>query len=237
MARRVALVLMCLSLFACSSGGSELGDLGGLIGGGKNGALGESTIIQGLKEALQVGTRNATNQTSQTDGFWGNAEIRIPLPAEIQKVADVMRTLGMTRQVQELELSMNRAAERAASEAFDVFWNSIQQMTIADARQILDGPEDAATRFFERTSRAELHSRWRPIVQRRMAEVGVVNTWDGIKSSYNRVPAVPKIEFDLTRYIVDKGLDGLFLIVSREEAKIRRDPAARVTEILQLVFG
>lgn len=233
--QRLALVLMCLAVSACSSGSA--GDVGSLLSGGKDGALGDSTIVQGLKEALQVGTRNATNQTSQADGFWGNAEIRIPLPEDLRKVSDVMRTIGMDRQVQELEVSMNRAAERAASEAFDVFWNSIKQMTIADARQILDGPDDAATRFFERTSRTELHNRWRPIVQRRMAEVGVVNTWDGIKSTYHSVPAVPRIEFDLTRYIVDKALDGLFLIVSREEAKIRRDPAARVTEILKLVFG
>ena len=213
--------------------------LGTVLGqGGTAGAgLSNSTIVSGLKEALRVGTRNAVGQTSAPDGFWGDPLIRIAMPDELDKMATGLRTIGFGSQVNQFELSMNRAAEKASGEAFDLFVDSIRQMTFSDARNILNGPDDAATSFFRRTAGARLQARFEPIVHQSMQQVGLVQVYGDLLARWRAVPLAPQPIFDLDHYVTRRAVDGLFTVVATEEKKIRTDPAARVTDLLKTVFG
>lgn len=213
--------------------------LGAVLGQGETAGpgLSSSTIVSGLKEALQVGTRNAVRQTSAIDGFWGDQLIRIAIPDELDTMARGLRTIGLGSQVDQFELGMNRAAERAAGDAFDVFVDSIRQMTFSDARGILNGPDDAATTYFRRTAGATLHRRFEPIVNESMRQVGLVRIYDDLLARWRAVPLAPQPRFDLDGYVTARAVDGLFTVVAAEEKKIRNDPAARVTELLRTVFG
>ena len=200
-------------------------------------ALSPETIAAGLREALDVGTRNATQQTSRRDGFFGNSLIRIPIPSELAPMERGLRAIGLGSQVDSLELTMNRAAERASGEALAVFAASIRQITFADARQILNGPDDAATQFFRRTGGPTLERRFQPIARDAMQQVGLVRLYEDLLARWRAVPLAPQPSLDLTDYVTERAIDGLFVVVAAEEKKIREDPAARVTELLQTVFG
>lgn len=241
MTRLLPLLLLVLALLgpACSqvseSGVQDL--IGAVTERGGAGGLDTSTIVAGLKEALQVGTRSAVQTTSRTDGFLGNQLIRITAPSELRTMTDALRKVGLGSKVDEFEVSLNRAAERAAGEATQVFFDAIRQMTIADAQRILDGSETAATEYFRRMTTVPLSARFTPIVDAKMQEVGLNRVYGDLKTRYNALPLVPPLTFDLTQYVVQETLDGLFLMVGEEEKRIRRDPAARVTELLRTVFG
>lgn len=224
---------------ACSQGSRPgVQDVLGAVGAGRGGGgLDASTIVAGLKEALEVGTQNAVRITSQPDGFLGNPRIRIPTPPRLQTMTGALRKVGLGNKVDEFEVSMNRAAERAAGEATQVFLDAIRQMTIADAKRILDGNDTAATEYFQRTTSGPLGARFTPIVNAKMQEVGLNRIYGDLKTRYNALPLVQPLTFDLTTYVVDESLDGLFLMLGEEEKRIRRDPAARVTELLRKVFG
>lgn len=235
------LTLLLLLVFppACSSSGaSNLGDLLGAAGvGGAGRDLDATTLAAGLKQALEVGTDNTVRRTSALDGYLGNALIRIALPEEVRSAADVMRRVGLGRHVDEVQTQMNRAAELAAAEAAPIFLDAIRRMTIRDARGILEGGETAATEFFRRATSEPLRARYAPIVQAKMAQVGLARTYGDLAARYNALPAVPKLRFDVNTYVIDKALQGLFTILGEEERRIRTDPAARVTELLRTVFG
>ena len=221
-----------LGALACAQGGavglSEILDAAGVLSGQSD----ESTVVAGLKEALRVGTERTVHSASARDGFNGNSLIRIPLPDALDTAAKGLRLAGFGSHVDELELSMNRAAERAAGEAAPVFWNAITSMSFSDARSILSGGERAATDYFERTTRETLAGRFSPIVDRSMREVGLVRTYDDF---VDRLPFRPT--FSLQEYVTDRSLDGLFTLLAGEEKRIREDPAARTTELLRQVFG
>jgi hypothetical protein len=207
--------------------------------GGASGkpGLDERTIISGLREALSVGTQRTVASTARRDGYWGDAQLRIPLPVAFDRTAAGLRSVGLGSLVDDFELTMNRAAERAAAEATPVFVRAITQITFADARSILGGDERAATRYFESRTRPELGQRFAPIIQASMQEVGLVRLYDGLVKRIAQLPLVPAPSLDLEAYVTDKALAGLFTVLAREEAKIRRDPAARTTELLRTVFG
>lgn len=198
---------------------------------------GESRTVSGLKEALRIGTQNAVNRTSRTDGYLSNDLIRIELPKSLQTMARGLRTVGFGDQIDEVEVAMNRAAEQAAGEAVDIFWDGIRQMTFADAHAILTGGETAATDYFERTTRAPLRKRFEPIVDDKLKQVGLVRQYDDLVGRYTALPFTNKPEFDIRDYVTDKALDGLFLVLGEEERRIRTDPSARVTSLLREVFG
>jgi hypothetical protein len=198
---------------------------------------GDSSAAAGLKEALEVGTRNAVERTSSADGYLGNPLIRIALPDSLQTMAKGLRAVGLGAQVDELEVGMNRAAERASGEAVDVFWQGIRKMTFSDAMGILNGGETAATEYFDRTTRDALRARFEPIVASKMNEVGLVRTYDDLAARYAALPFTEKPSLDLRGYVTGKALDGLFTVLGEEERKIRTDPAARVTPLLKQVFG
>jgi hypothetical protein len=199
--------------------------------------LTQNEIISGLKQALEVGTGNAVASTSRTDGYFKNPQIKIPLPEQVRQAEDLLRTVGFGEQVAAFEKSMNRAAERAAPEAKVLFFTAIQQMTFADAKQILQGRENEATLYFKQKTSQPLGQRFKPIVHAAMSEVGVTRYYQNIESKLRRLPLGGSLNLDLDQYVTNKALDGLFFMLAQEEAKIRKDPAARVTELLKRVFG
>jgi hypothetical protein len=234
----VIVFLMFLGIIYSSSVHATFGDfLKGIkktLGGE---ALSENKIIQGLKEALQIGTGNAVNKVSQVDGYFQNPKIRIPLPDAVQKVEKALRIMGSGPQVDEFVLSMNRAAERAAPEAKSLFIDAIKKMSFSDARKILQGTDNEATLYFKDRSYDKLHEIFKPMAHKAMSEVGVTRTYQDLDAKVRKIPFAESLSFDLDNYVTDKALDGLFFMVAQEEQKIRQDPAARVTDLLRDVFG
>jgi len=201
------------------------------------GSLGEVKIGQALKQALQVGTENAVKLTGRPDGYFRNQAIKILLPERLKTLEQGLRVVGYGPQVDELVLGMNRAAEQAAPAAKQIFWDAIGDMTIDDARHILDGADTAATDYFKGKTTARLTTAFKPIVDKSMSQVGVTRQYDELLGRARGIPFLDVERFDLDNYVVGKALDGLFHVVGDEEKKIRTNPAARVTDLLREVFG
>lgn len=197
----------------------------------------QSEISAGLKEALRVGINRAVSSTNQTNGFYSNSLIHINVPPEVEKIKSTLTQLGYTKPIDEFEKSLNRAAEEASGEAVSIFTNAIAQMTFTDVMEIWKGEDDAATKYLERTSTAQLEQAFSPITKKAIEEVGVTKHWDDIANIYNKIPLVSPINPNLEEYVNQQAIHGLFLMVEKEEKKIREDPAARTTEILKRVFG
>ena len=204
---------------------------------GQEEGLTENEIINGLKEALKIGTSNAVGTVSKLDGYYKNPEIKIPLPNDVQKAEKYLRLAGFGNLVDDFELSMNRAAEQAAPEAKSIFWDAVKQMSFDDARKILNGRDNEATLYFQDKTSARLSEIFKPIVGQAMSEVGATNTYKDLNKKAQTIPFVDSFSFDLDQYVTDKALDGLFFMLAAEEKKIREDPAARVTDLLKKVFA
>lgn len=200
-------------------------------------SLGDVKIGSGLKEALKVGAENTVNLTGRTDGYFRNQAIKILMPKELQVVEKGLRAVGYGPKVDEFVLSMNRAAETAAPYAKDIFWSAIGDMSIDDGRKILTGGDTSATQYFKGKTTKKLTTTFTPIVDRSMENVGVTRQYQELVGRYQSIPFVSSVNFDLTHYVVDKALGGLFHVLGEEEKKIRRNPAARVTDLLKEVFG
>lgn len=194
-------------------------------------------VIAGLKEALSQGISNGSEQASAVDGYLKNQLIRIVFPPEAAKVESRLRQIGLGSEVDKFIVSMNRGAERAAKEAKPIFLQAIKNMTIEDAWGILKGNEDSATRYLERTTSASLEQKFQPIIVEALEEVNATRYYDELVTTYNKIPFVEKVNPNLNQYVTEKAIEGLFLLVAEEEAKIRRDPAARTTQLLRKVFG
>jgi hypothetical protein len=194
-------------------------------------------IIRGLKDALSVGSKNASSSASKADGYFKNPAIKIPFPPEAKNIESKVRALGMNKQVDEFVMTINRAAEEAAKEAAPIFLNAITSMTITDGVGILKGNDSAATAYLKRTTSSQLHDKFKPVIKSATQKVDVTKYWNPIITTYNKVPLVTKMNPDLEEYITQRALSGLFLLVAQEETKIRKDPTARVTDILKKVFG
>lgn len=201
------------------------------------GALSEDEIIKGLKEALTVGSKNAGSSASKLNGFYKNPKIKIPFPPEVNQVKTTVEKVGLKPQVDKFVETLNRAAEEAAKEAAPIFVNAITTMNINDGMNILNGGDRAATTFLQDKTSPELKAKFEPIVKAAINKVQLTKYWNPIVKQYNRVPLVQKVNPDLEAYVLDRALDGLFTLVAEEEMKIRKDPAARVSDILKTVFG
>jgi len=199
--------------------------------------LSNDEVIRGLKEALSIGTKNAAGNASVTDGFFKNALIKIPFPKEVKVVETEARRFGMGSQVDKFVMTMNRAAEEASKEATPVFVNAVKTMGISDGLTILRGGNNAATTYLQGKTSAELTAKFSPIVKKAIAKVQLTKYWKPIITAYNRLPMVRKQNPDLDKYVTERTLAGLFLLLGQEEAKIRKDPVAQVTNLLQRVFG
>jgi hypothetical protein len=211
-------------------------------------SLPSSDIAAGLKEALAKGTTHAINSLGRTDGFWGNARVRIPLPGKLQQVGDLARRLGQGAKVDAFELSMNRAAEKAVPQVADIFGDAIRKMTLQDARGILTGGDHAATDFFRRVAGDALSARIHPIVAQATESVGVTRKYKaftagqgsglgGMLGALGGGGDDKGNPLDLDDYVTGETLDGLFTMIGEQEQAIRKNPAARTTELLKKVFG
>jgi hypothetical protein len=194
-------------------------------------------VINGLRDALTVGTNNSSAFASKVDGYYKNPALFIPFPTEAQKVKDWAVKFGMGSQVEKFEMTLNKAAEEAAKDAAPVFINAIKGMSIGDGFAILKGADNAATQYLKDKTTAELKTKFTPVVQTAINKVELTKYWNPIITGYNKVPFVEKQNPDLTAYVTDRALQGLFKLIADEELKIRKDPVARVTDILKRVFG
>ncbi|HEY2727724.1 MAG TPA: DUF4197 domain-containing protein [Parafilimonas sp.] len=195
----------------------------------------QQKIAQGLKQALTIGTQNSTNKLSAVDGFFADAAVKILMPPQAQDVEKTLRRFGMGSLVDKTILSLNRAAEDAAKSATPIFVNAIKQMTISDALGILKGGDFAATDYFKQKTTAALTQAFSPVISNSLNKVNATKYWTEMFTAYNRFSS-KKVETDLTAYVTQKAIDGIFYEVGLEEQKIRKNPAARVTDLLKQVF-
>lgn len=236
---KIAVFSLCLLLFfSSSSQASFLEDFFKGIQLPQNRQRDSDTTIAGLKEALSIGTNNAVLSVSKVDGYFKNEAIKILLPKNIQNIANILNKIGYQKEVDEFILSMNRAAEKAAPKAKDIFITAIKDMTIEDAIKILNGGDTAATDYFKSKTFDKLYESFKPIISKSMNEVGTTKAYKDMTNKYiSSIPFSGFEQFDLDHYVTTKALDGLFYMIALEEKKIRTDPAARVTELLRKVFG
>lgn len=202
----------------------------------KKDTLSNITIISGLKEALRVGTERGTQKLSAVDGFFEDAAVKILVPEEAKKVESTLRSLGMSSLVDKAILSMNRAAEEAAKGSGAIFMNAVEQMTITDAVNILKGGDFAATNYFKGKTTTQLTESFRPIIDKALKDANATKYWGDVTAAYNRF-STTKVNTDLTAYVTQKAMDGIFYQVGLEEQKIRKDPVSRTTELLKKVFS
>ncbi|MFK8046699.1 MAG: DUF4197 domain-containing protein [Crocinitomicaceae bacterium] len=197
-------------------------------------------VISGLKEALTIGIQNGANLASVTDGFFKNDIIKLPFPQDAIKIKEKAIELGLTGQVDKIELTLNRAAEEASKKAAPIFVDAIKNMSIADGFAILKGGDNAATNFLKKNTTEKLVAAFSPVVQNAIETVKLTEYWNPVANKYNfaaKLMGKPEINPDLNQYVTTKGIDGLFYMVEQEEAKIRKNPAAQVTDLLKKVFG
>jgi len=207
------------------------------LGIGQQSGLSDAKIGSGLKEALKIGTENTVKLTGQTDGYFMNQAIKILMPEKLQTLEKGLRLVGYGPQVDEFVLSMNRAAERAAPQAKQIFWDAIGEMTFDDARKILSGSDTAATEYFRAKTSDKLTTAFRPVVDRTMNEFNVTRQYKDLVGRYQAIPFAKSEALDIDSYVVTKSLDGLFHVLGEEERKIRTNPTARVTDLLKEVFA
>jgi len=199
-------------------------------------SLSNEDIIKGLKEALTIGTDSSAKRLSKVDGFFANAAIKILMPAEAKKAETTLRNMGMSSLVDKAILSMNRAAEDAASGVSTIFWDAIKQMSLQDGLSILRGGDFAATEFLKKNTTAILTEKMRPVIQASLDKVNATTYWKDVFSTYNKFSR-QQVNTDLTAYVTGKAMDGLFYEIGLQEQKIRKDPAAQVTDLLKKVFA
>ena len=231
-------LLTATSVFAEPQWLKKLGDMAGSqMDAAKNVSLSDTKIGAGLKEALKVGIDNAIKLTGKTDGYFANELIKITMPQKLQMMEKPLRTLGFTKQIDEFILSMNRAAEKAAPSARDIFIDAIFKVNLADVQGLYKGGPNAATEFLKNKTYNKLKSQFAPIVTKALAEYNVTKKYQDIIGRYQQIPFAQKYPApSIEDYVVTKSLDGLFVVLGQEEAKIRKDPAARTTDLLKEIF-
>jgi len=240
---RIAIAVTILFLLAGTSGAESQWWEKGIKLFGDSGqskkadTLSVDEIGAALREALRVGTRNVTDQLGQFDGFNGDPAVHIPLPENLQTVKSVLDRVGMSQLVNDLEIKLNRAAEKATLPAKELFFQAIGDMTLDDVKGIYNGPEDAATRYFQKKMTPSLAEEMRPVVDESLSTVGAIQAYDTLMGQYRSIPFVPDVKADLTEYVIEKGMDGIFYYLAKEETAIRQNPAKRTTELLKRVFG
>lgn len=225
-------VLLVITCMACKSIEKFTGS-----GSVAKKGLSEQQIVAGLKDALKVGTKSAVGILNRNNGFNGDAGVRVLFPPDAIRAEQKLRQIGFGRKVDEFIVQMNRGAERAVSEAVRIITDAVVSMTFQDAKGILFGADNAATEYFRRKTTNSLISAFGPHIKNALDAVNATTLWRDITTMYNRIPGVNKVQTDLVRYVTDRALAGLFAKLELEERKIRKQPLARVTDILKLVFA
>jgi uncharacterized protein DUF4197 len=223
-----------------NSATKDMNSLTGKKDSGSSSGLSSDDIVNGLKEALKVSANNSGAKASQTDGFFKDSLIKIPFPPDAQKVKDYAIKAGQQKQVDDFVMSLNRAAEQAAVKAAPIFLDAITSMSITDGLSILKGANDAATQYMKSKTSQQLHDIFLPIVKDAIASVNVTKYWTPLANGYNATTMFTgnaKVNTDLNEYVTQMALKGMFVLLAQEELKIRKDPVARVSDILKKVFG
>jgi hypothetical protein len=222
------LITLVLFLGSCAELGKVLEETSGIS---------DAQIASGLKEALEQGINKKVNLLTLKDGFYKRATVKIHFPEELKQVESTLRQIGLSQLADKGEEMLNRAAEDAVKEAIPVFKDAIMNMSFSDARNILLGNEHAATDYLRMSTSGTLKNKFSPIISRSFSKVGAEQVWNELINKYNRIPLVKKVNPDLTGYVTDKALDGVFLMVAEEEKEIRNNIKSRKTELLKKVFA
>ena len=233
---RALILSFIIILSSCTA--TQISKTSEAIGGvlGNTGTLSTGEVATGLKEALKQGVSKGSSQASQLNGYFSNALLKILLPPEMQKVDQTLRSMGFNKLMDDFVLSLNRAAEEAAKKAQPIFVSAITSMTITDAWNILKGQNDAATQYLKRTTGQKLYDAFNPVIDNALKQVNATKYYTDIANIYNKIPLVTPVNADLDDYVTTRAVDGLFVLIRQEEANIRQNPAARVSEILKKVF-
>lgn len=194
-------------------------------------------ITAALKQALEQGATQSADQLSVVDGFFKNTAVKILFPPEAQKAERTLRSIGLGKLADDVILSLNRAAEDAAVQAKPIFVNAVKQMTLQDVTNILLGDKDAATQYFKRVTTPDLTGKFRPVIQTSLNKVGATRYYTDAVSAYNKIPLVSKLNPDISDYVTQKAIEGVFFEVAQEELKIRQSIGARTTPLMQKVFA
>jgi hypothetical protein len=210
-----------------------------VTGVGNNGSsLSSDDIVAGLKQALTLGAQKSADKLSAVDGFFKDAAVKILLPPQAQNVEKTLRNLGMGKLVDDAILSMNRAAENASKSAAPIFVNAVKRMTVQDGLGILRGSDTAATGYLRKSTTPELTASFHPVIDSSLQKTGATKYWKTVFDTYNKLPTTfKKVDPDLSSFVTQRAMDGIFYYVAQEEMKIRKDPAAQVTDLLKKVFG
>lgn len=239
--RVVALVFFASILNACAISDKQqkqwMDSGSALINGINKKSLTNQDIAAGLKEALSVGAERVVSQVGKRNGYLKDKAIHIALPKDLQKVHQTLNKLGLGRYTKELEVKMNRAAEIAAPKAKKLFISAIKDMRWQDVKGIYNGQADAATQYFKIKMTPTLKRMMKPVINQVLAEVGLIKSYKHALKQYHSIPFVPKVNSDLTGYVMNKGISGMFFYLAKEEAAIRNDPVKRTTSLLRRVFG
>jgi len=233
--RRSQLLGAGLLLIAILSS-AQVGEIAKRLGLGTT-PLSDSKISSGLKQALQIGAEQSVKLTGRPNGYFGNPDIKILMPSNLRTLEKGLRMVGYGPKVDDLVLSMNRAAEAAAPAARKIFIDAITAMSFDDARRIRWGSDTAATNYFTDKTTPQLTAAFRPVVEKTMSRNGVTQQYNALVSQYKALPFAKNQDLDISHYVVSKALDGLFYELGQEERKIRQDPAAQTTNLLKEVFG
>lgn len=222
---------------------SDIVTLGNAIFGNVNtqsataAGLRQTDIVAAFKQALSIGTGEVVQQLGQVNGFRSDPKVHIPLPSTLSKVQDALGTVGASYLLDDLENRLNRAAEIATPHAKELFINAISDMTFDDIYSIYKGPQDSATTYFRQKMSAPLANKMMPFVNNAISEAGVIQSYDKAMSKYQAIPFMPDVKADLTSYVVDQGIEGIFFYLAEQEKAIRQDPVRQTTELLKKVFG
>ena len=199
--------------------------------------MGNDEIANGLKEALNMGIDKQVSKLTQTDGFFGNELVKIMLPEELQKVDKTLRDIGLANLADEGLKILNRAAEDAVGEATPIFVNVVKGMTFNDAKNILLGSDNAATMYLTNATQTELYNKFNPVIKNSFSKVGADKIWNNLITRYNSIPLTNNVNPDLTDYVTQEALKGVFTMIAVEEKEIRNKVSSRTTEVLKRVFA
>lgn len=236
MIKRIAIITLLLmpQLLQAQKIKDLINNAGNILNGS---SLSNDEVVKGLKEALSIGSKNSADKASKTDGYFRNPLIKILMPPEAKQLDVTLRKLGAGKQVDAFVMQLNRAAEDAAKKAAPIFLDAILHMKLQDGLSILQGNDDAATRFLQNSTNSALVAAFAPVIKGSLDKVQITKYWTPLTSKYNKLPMVKKVNPDLTNYVTTRAIEGLFKLVAQEEAKIRKDPTAQVTDLLKKVFG
>jgi hypothetical protein len=234
--KQLLVTAIFIQILSFGSQAQFLQDAMKIVDQGKGGIT-EKDAVDGIKEALVKGTGESVALVSKLDGYFSNPEIKIPFPENARSIESKLRSIGLGSKVDEVILTLNRAAEDAAKSAQQIFVSAITGMNISDALQIVRGNNNAATQYLARTTTPELKVKFSPVIKSSLDKVDATRLWAELITAYNQIPFVARQNPDLTGYVTDKAISGLFTMIAKEELKIRQNPVARTTELLKRVFG